>query len=97
MKTKKWTPEEKLAIMKLSVDFIFSDIKNDNPYVFVGYVAWQDNGSSQYITPLIAMFNNIDKRFAFLNAKNHYFDPQVLKTDIQKLGIDINQIYKALE
>lgn len=72
-------------------------IKNDNPYVFVGYVAWQDNGSNQYITPLIAMFNNIDKRFAFLNAKNHYFDPQVLKTDIQKLGIDINQIYKALE
>jgi len=72
-------------------------IKNDNPYVFVGYVAWQDKKGSYYTTPLIAMFRNQDKRFSFLNAKNHYFDPTVLKTDIENLGIKIDEIYKHLD
>ncbi|HEK25771.1 MAG: hypothetical protein C0170_06895 [Hydrogenobaculum sp.] len=72
-------------------------IKNDSPYVFVGYVIWQDKKGNYSTTPLIAMFRNQDKRFSFLNAKNHYFDPTVLKTDIENIGIDIEEIYKHLD
>ncbi|GAB6078809.1 hypothetical protein [Hydrogenobaculum acidophilum] len=71
-------------------------IKNDSPYVFVGYVIWQDKKGNYSTTPLIAMFRNQDKRFSFLNAKNHYFDPTVLKSDIENLGINIEEIYKHL-
>ncbi len=71
-------------------------LKNDNPYVFVGYAFWQDVKGNQYITPLIAMFRNVDKRFVFLNAKNHYFDPKVLKQDIESLNINIDKIFEAL-
>ncbi len=72
-------------------------LKNDSPYVFVGYVVWEDKRGARAITPLIAMFRNVDKRFAFLNAKNHYFDPQVLKSDVESLGINIDAIFKALD
>jgi hypothetical protein len=72
-------------------------IKNDNPYVFVGYVVWQDKNGTYSTTPLIAMFRNQDKRFSFLNAKNHYFDPTVLRTDIENIGINIEEIYKHLD
>ncbi len=72
-------------------------LKNDNPYVFVGYVVWQDKRGNYSTTPLIAMFRNQDRRFSFLNAKNHYFDPKVLKADIENLGINIEDIYKRLD
>jgi len=71
-------------------------LKNDSPYVFVGYVAWEDKKGAQAVTPLIAMFRNQDKRFVFLNAKNHYFDSNVLKADIQNLGINIEEIFRQL-
>lgn len=67
------------------------DKEINGKYIFIGFIEWENHSGETYISRVIAVIEGQSKRFSFVDAKTHFFDPKILMADIKALGIDPSQ------